>query len=65
MNMYTGERWPLDRHSELVREAENRAALVPEPRATPPARWLAMRLRRVADRLDGRQGFEAQLRVIR
>ena len=65
MNMYTGERWPLDRHRELVREAQSRAALGAEPRTTPPALWLARRLRRAADRLDGRQGFEAHLRVVR
>ena len=53
MNPYTTERWPLERHEELVRQAELLARLVPAPRRTVWSAWLAARLRGVADRLDG------------
>jgi len=64
MNLYTGERWPLERHEELVRRAELRAQLLPGGGTTAWSAWLAERLRAAADRLDGRPALEAQRPVV-
>ena len=54
MNPYGLERWILERHEGIVREAECRARLVPEAEQSAVLRnWLAGRLRDIADRLDG------------
>jgi hypothetical protein len=55
MNPYTSERWILETHEAVVRKAERRARLAPEAAGDPGAvnRWLAWRLRGLADRLDG------------
>jgi len=60
MNPYTSERWILERHEAVVREAELRSRLVPqgERSATGINTWIAWRLRGLADRLDGRAAFE-------
>lgn len=59
MDLYTAERWPLERHEERVREAELRARLLPAQPRTAWSVWLAARLRGVADRLDGHAGPDA------
>ncbi|MGH7764648.1 MAG: hypothetical protein ACREOM_09560 [Candidatus Dormibacteraceae bacterium] len=58
MNQYTAERWVLDRHQEVARQAEARSRLVSPTAGVPAGRWAAALLRRVADRLDGAHGFE-------
>lgn len=64
MNLYTGERWPIERHQEVVRVAERRAELLPGKAEGALASWLAARLRAAADRLDGRPAFEASRPVV-
>ena len=54
MDRYSLERWTLERHRHMVRKAEERARLrswAPRPTL---ARRLAVHLRLLADRLDGR-----------
>ena len=59
MNPYTSERWLLERHEAVVREAELRARLLPDVDRSPGLNtWMAGRLRELADRLDGRRPFE-------
>lgn len=60
MNPYTAERWILERHEAVVREAELRSRLLPEPEPSANGfnTWIAGRLRGLADRLDGRAAFE-------
>jgi RecB family exonuclease len=59
MNPYTSERWILESHQAVVREAERRARLLPESeRSAGFNTWIAGRLRGLADRLDGRASFE-------
>ena len=54
MNPYSLERWILESHEGMVREAERRARLVPEAEQSAGLRnWLAGHLRDIADRLDG------------
>jgi hypothetical protein len=59
MNPYAAERWLLERHEAVVREAELRARLLPDGDRSPGLNtWMAGRLRGLADRLDGRRTFE-------
>jgi hypothetical protein len=59
MDPYTSERWILERHLSIVREAERRARLVPEATGSGVFNiWVAGRLRELADRLDGRGRME-------
>lgn len=59
MDPYTSERFLLERHEAVVREAELRARLVPDIDQSPGLNiWVAGRLRGLADRLDGRRTFE-------
>jgi hypothetical protein len=60
MNPYASERWILENHKAVVREAELRSRLLPESErsATGVNTWIAWRLRGLADRLDGRGSFE-------
>jgi hypothetical protein len=59
MNPYASERWILESHEAVVREAELRSRLLPESeRSVGFNTWIAGRLRGLADRLDGRGSFE-------
>ncbi len=64
MNPYTSERWILETHQAVMREAERRARLAPESAVEPGAvsSWVAWRLRKLADRLDDRGGHSEKLR---
>ena len=62
MDFYTTERWILDRHEAMIQSAELRSRLKgPESRPW-LSRWLAVNLRRVADRLDEQPRLEATTR---
>jgi hypothetical protein len=64
MDLYTAERWILERHEAVIRTAETRSRLVP---ARGPARsslWLAAHLRALADRLDGQHQHPAATQFI-
>ena len=64
MDLYTSERWMLERHQAVIRTAEIRSRLIP---ARGPARsslWLAAHLRRVADRLDGQRQHPAAAHLV-
>ena len=63
MNLYTGERLPIERHEGMVRAAERRAQLLPVDGRPSWAAWMAARLRAAADRLDG-EAFEASRPVV-
>jgi hypothetical protein len=63
MNLYTGERLPMERHEAIVRAAERRAVLLPAEGRSALAAWMAARLRAAADRLDG-EAFEASRPVV-
>ena len=52
MDLYTSERFVLDRHREMVEAAERHATLGRDRRRTHVRRWAAGRLRSLADRLD-------------
>jgi hypothetical protein len=54
MDRYSLERWTLERHRDMVRTAEERARLRSWAPRRPLARRLAVHLRLLADRLDGR-----------
>lgn len=55
MDMYSREREILDRHQEMIRNAEEQAQLAGwEPRER-MAVHIAAQLRRLADRIEGRQ----------
>jgi hypothetical protein len=59
MDPYTSERLLLERHEAVVRESELRARLLPQlDQSTGLNTWMAGRLRRLADRMDGRRSFE-------
>jgi hypothetical protein len=53
MDLYTAERIQLERHEEMIRDAERRARLLPRGRRRHVRLWVAGRLRTVADRIDG------------
>ena len=55
MEMYSVERWILDRHDEATRGADDRSRLEGWPAKDPMSHRMAAALRRVADRLDGKQ----------
>jgi hypothetical protein len=62
MDFYTKERWILDRHEAMIRSAELRSRLEgPESRPR-LSHWLAVNLRRAADRLDEQPRLEATTR---
>jgi hypothetical protein len=63
MDPYTAERLTLEAHRTMVRIAEERSRLVPEPTHAPLRWWMAGRLRTLADRLDGRPAPQ-HLRVV-
>jgi hypothetical protein len=54
VDLYTAERLMLEAHRTTVREAEQRARLMPDSTRAPFRWWMAGRLRTLADRLDGR-----------
>ena len=54
MDPYTSERHVLQAHRTMIQTAEDRARLVPGTAGAPIRWWMAGRLRRLADRLDGR-----------
>ena len=59
MDPFTSERFVLERHEAIIREAELRSRLLPEnDRRIGLNTWVAGRLRGLADRLDGRRTFE-------
>jgi hypothetical protein len=53
MDSYTGERWILERHEAMIRTAEARSRLLGARRPEGVSAWLAVRLRHLADRLEG------------
>jgi hypothetical protein len=55
MDRYSGERWVLESHAAMIRTAETRSRLIDGLQPAPLTSWLAMWLRRLADRLDGHQ----------
>ena len=55
MEMYSLETWILDRHADAIKGAEARSRLEGWPAQDRFAERLAAQLRRIADRLDGRQ----------
>ncbi len=54
MNWYSWEHEMRGRHRDMVRAAEQRSRLSPDEPQAPFADRLAVRLRLLADRLDGR-----------
>ncbi|HYM95682.1 MAG TPA: hypothetical protein VET26_00140 [Candidatus Sulfotelmatobacter sp.] len=58
MDLFSMERWMLDRHDERVANAERRVRLSRPAAGWRFDAWAAVRLRRLADRLDG--GFPAE-----
>jgi hypothetical protein len=54
MDPYSSERLTLEAHRTMIRIAEERSRLLPEASPAPLRWWMAGRLRRLADRLDGR-----------
>jgi hypothetical protein len=63
MDHYTSERLMLEAHRTMIRIAEERSRLVPEPTRAPLRWWMAARLRVLANRLDGRPAPQ-QFRVV-
>jgi hypothetical protein len=63
MDYYIREQLMLDAHRTMVRIAEHRSRLVPEPTRAPLRWWVAGRLRTLADRLDRRHAPK-HLRVV-
>jgi hypothetical protein len=63
MDQYIRERLMLEAHRTMVRTAEERARLLPALTQAAFRPWIAGRLRRLADRLDGRPAA-AHLRVV-
>jgi hypothetical protein len=55
MEMYTVERWILDGHDEATRGADERSRLEGWPVGERMSHRVAAQLRRLADRLDGKQ----------
>jgi hypothetical protein len=53
METYTGERWILERHEAMIRTAEARSRLLGTCPPSGISVWLAVRLRHLADRLEG------------
>jgi hypothetical protein len=63
MDHYTAERLMLEAHRNMIRVAEERSRLVPEPTRAPLRWWVAGRLRMLANRLDERPAPQ-HLRVV-
>lgn len=63
MDQYTPERLMLEAHRTMARTAEERARLLPQMTRSSFRPWMAGRLRRLADRLDGRPAA-AHLRLV-
>jgi hypothetical protein len=63
MDQYTPERLMLEAHRDMIRTAEERSRLLPATARGSLRPWMAGRLRRLADRLDGRQAA-AHLRLV-
>ena len=63
MDHYTAERLMLEAHRNMIRVAEERSRLVPEPTPAPLRWWVAGRLRMLANRLDERPAPQ-HLRVV-
>ena len=55
MDMYTQERWLLDRHKAMIECAEERSRLEGWQAQERLAQRVAAQLRRLADRIEGRQ----------
>jgi hypothetical protein len=55
MDLYSQERWLLDRHDEMIRSAEERSRLEGWQPRERLAERVASRLRRLADRIEGEQ----------
>lgn len=53
----------LEAHRTMIRIAEERSRLMPEPTRAPLRWWMAGRLRTIADRLDERPASK-HLRVV-
>lgn len=53
MDLFSMERWMLDRHEERVTTAERRVRLCGSASGWRLDTWAAVRLRSLADRLDG------------
>lgn len=61
MGMYFHEKWLLDQHKAMVQEAEELSRLEGwEPRERLSTR-IAMRLRRLADRIDGQSAARVSI----
>jgi hypothetical protein len=61
VNMYSQERWLLDRHYEMVRSAEERSRLEGWQPRERLAERVAARLRRLADRIEGEQPVKLRI----
>lgn len=55
MDYYSHERWLLDRHQAVIQGAEERSRLQGWPARERLAERVATQLRRLADRIEGRQ----------
>ncbi len=55
MDSYSHERWIMERHHAVIRAAEERSRLEGWQSNGRLAERVASRLRRLADRIDGRQ----------
>jgi hypothetical protein len=55
MEMYSVERWILDRHAEAIQGADEQARLEGWPVREQMSHRVAASLRRLADRIDGRK----------
>jgi hypothetical protein len=60
MDQYSMERWMIERQRETTARAELRARLQTSDSGWRLGEWMAPRLRRLADRLDG-GSFEAEM----
>jgi len=61
VNLYSQERWLLDRHAEMVRGAEERSRLEGWQPRERLAKRVAARLRRLADRIEGEQPVKLRI----
>jgi hypothetical protein len=52
MDLYTSEKFILDRHHDQVTDGERMARLLDQSERSPLRAWTAARLRSLADRLD-------------
>jgi len=61
VNIYSQERWLLDRHAEMVRSAEEHSRLEGWQPRERLAERVAARLRRLADRIEGEQPVKLRI----